>query len=44
MDILELENKPLAELRSMAKEFNVPNAQRLKKEALILGICQAEAA
>jgi transcription termination factor Rho len=44
MNILELENKPLAELRSMAKEFNVSNAQRLKKEALILGICQAEAA
>ena len=44
MNILELENKPLAELRTMAKEFNVSNAQRLKKEALILGICQAEAA
>jgi transcription termination factor Rho len=44
MNILELENKPLAELRSMAKEFNVSNAHRLKKEALILGICQAEAA
>jgi transcription termination factor Rho len=44
MNILELENKPLAELRSMAKEFNVTNAQRLKKEALILSICQAEAA
>jgi len=44
MNILELENKPLAELRSMAKEFNVSNALRMKKEALILGICQAEAA
>jgi transcription termination factor Rho len=44
MNILELENKPLAELRGMAKEFNVPNANRLKKEALILSICQEEAA
>jgi transcription termination factor Rho len=44
MNILELENKPLAELRNMAKDFNVPNAHRLKKEALILSICQAEAA
>jgi transcription termination factor Rho len=44
MNILELENKPLAELRNMAAEFSVTNAQRLKKEALILGVCQAEAA
>ena len=44
MNILELENKPLAELRNMAAEFNVTNAHRLKKEALILGVCQAEAA
>src|SRR5512140_3830086 len=44
MNILELENKPLAELRAMAKDFNVPNAARLKKEALVLGICQGEAA
>jgi transcription termination factor Rho len=43
MNILELENKPLAELRDIAKEMNVANAHRLKKEALILGICQAEA-
>jgi transcription termination factor Rho len=44
MNILELENKRLAELRNVAKEFNVTNAMRLKKEALIMGICQAEAA
>ena len=44
MNILELENKPLADLRSIAKEFNVVNANRLKKEALILSICQEEAA
>jgi transcription termination factor Rho len=44
MNILELENKPLAELRGIAKDFNVVNANRLKKEALILTICQEEAA
>ena len=44
MNILEYENEPLADLRSKGKELNVPNAHRLKKEALILGICQAEAA
>jgi transcription termination factor Rho len=44
MNILELENKPLAELRNMAKDFNLANANRLKKEALILSICQEEAA
>ncbi|HTX90937.1 MAG TPA: transcription termination factor Rho [Anaerolineales bacterium] len=44
MNILELENKPLAELRTIAKGFNIANANRLKKEALILTICQEEAA
>jgi transcription termination factor Rho len=44
MNILELENKPLAELRQLAKDFNVANAARLKKEALILRVCQEEAA
>ena len=44
MNILELENKPLAELRNLGREFNVVNANRLKKEALILSICQEEAA
>ncbi len=44
MNILELENKPLAELRALAKEANVVNANRLKKEALILSICQENAA
>jgi transcription termination factor Rho len=43
LNILELENKPLAELRQMAGDFNVPNANRLKKETLILHIRQAEA-
>ncbi len=44
MNIIELENKPLAELRNLAREFNIANANRLKKEALILRICQEEAA
>jgi len=44
MNIIELENKPLADLRQMAKDFDIPNANRLKKEALILRIRQAEAA
>jgi len=44
MNILDLENQPLADLRTRGKELDVLNAHRLKKEALILGICQAEAA
>lgn len=44
MNIIELENKPLAELRDLAREFNIANANRLKKEALILRICQEDAA
>ncbi len=44
MNILELENKPLAELRKMASEqFNITNANRLKKEALVLRLRQEEA-
>jgi transcription termination factor Rho len=43
MNLLELETKPLAELRALAKDMNVPNANRLKKEALILRIRQIEA-
>jgi transcription termination factor Rho len=43
MNILELENEPLAKLRQMGKELNVPNANRLKKELLILRIRQVEA-
>jgi len=44
MNIIELESKPLAELREIAKGFEVHNAHRLKKEALALRIRQAEAA
>jgi len=43
MNILELENEPLAKLRQMGRELNVPNANRLKKELLILRIRQVEA-
>ncbi len=44
MNILELENKPLADLRSIAvKEFGIQTANRMKKEALILRLRQEEA-
>ena len=43
MNILELENEPLATLRQMGKDLNMPNSHRLKKELLILQIRQAEA-
>lgn len=43
MNILELENEPLAKLRQMAKDLNIANAGRLKKESLILRIRQVEA-
>ncbi len=43
MDILELESKPLAELRQTAKELKVTGASRLKKEDLVMRIRQAQA-
>jgi transcription termination factor Rho len=43
MKILELENEPLSSLRQMARDLNVDNAVRLKKEDLILRIRQLEA-
>lgn len=43
MNILELENAPLLNLRQMAKDLNVPDAMRLKKEVLMLKIAQANA-
>ena len=36
MDIIALENEPLAKLRVMAKGLNITNFNRLKKEALIV--------
>lgn len=45
MNIIELENKPLAELRTMAvRDFGIQNANRIKKEALIIRLRQEEAA
>ncbi|HBG75262.1 MAG: transcription termination factor Rho [Chloroflexi bacterium GWB2_49_20] len=43
MNILELESIPLAELRQIAKGFDIQDANRLKKEALILKIRKADA-
>ncbi len=43
MKIVELENTPLTDLRQRAKDLNVPGANRLKKEDLILRIQQFEA-
>ncbi|MCJ7724400.1 MAG: transcription termination factor Rho, partial [Anaerolineales bacterium] len=43
MKILELENEPLTKLRQMAWDLNVQNANRMKKETLILHIRQMEA-
>jgi len=44
MDILELENEPLAELRKIGTGLEIPNANRLKKEMLLVRIRQVEAA
>src|SRR4030042_856445 len=43
MKVLELESVSLAALRQMARDLDVQNASRLKKEDLILKIQQAEA-
>jgi transcription termination factor Rho len=43
MKILELENEPLPKLRALAKELNISNANRLKKETLAMAIREAEA-
>lgn len=43
MKILELENAPLAALREIGKEMGVANADRLKKENLLIRIRQVEA-
>jgi transcription termination factor Rho len=43
MKVIELESVPLNELRARAKSLNVPDAQHLKKEDLILRIQQFEA-
>jgi len=43
MKVVELENTPLMDLRQKAKDLNIDNAARLKKEDLILRIKQVEA-
>ena len=43
MDIAQLEQKNLDELRQMSKEANVPRYSRLKKQDLILGLLRSEA-
>lgn len=43
MQILDLETKPLAELRARAKTLNIDRANRIKKEELVVRIRQAEA-
>ncbi len=43
LNILELENLPLATLRDQALALNIPDAKRLKKESLIVRIVQVEA-
>jgi transcription termination factor Rho len=43
LNILELENLPLATLRDQAMALNIPDAKRLKKESLIVRIVQVEA-
>lgn len=43
MKVLELENTSLASLRQMARDFDIQNANRMKKEDLILKLQQVEA-
>ncbi|MBE9524887.1 MAG: transcription termination factor Rho [Chloroflexi bacterium] len=43
MSIIELEQKPLIELRQIAISFNIPKAAQLKKEKLVMLVRQAEA-
>jgi len=44
MNILELESKPLSDLRHLAfKDYGIQNANRMKKEALVLRLRQEEA-
>ncbi len=43
MKIIDMENESLSSLRKIAEELKVPNANRLKKENLIINIRRAEA-
>jgi len=41
MDLIDLEKKPLKDLRSMAVDFDLPRPSRHKKESLILQLARA---
>jgi len=41
MEIIELEQKSLSELRNIAKDLQIPRPNRHKKESLILQIARA---
>ncbi|MBI3362096.1 MAG: transcription termination factor Rho [Chloroflexi bacterium] len=43
MDIAELESKTLNELRSVAKQWDIPNASRYKKDDLMIRLLRANA-
>ena len=43
MNIAQLEEMTLSDLRAMSKDLEIPNASRMKKEDLILQIMQADA-
>lgn len=43
MNIAELETKTLPELRTLARDHNVPRFSRLKKQDLIIGLLRTEA-
>src|SRR4030043_1013046 len=43
MKVIELQTTPLDNLRQIARDLNIPSANRLKKDDLILKIQQAEA-
>lgn len=43
MELIELEKNTLAKLRKMGKDLDLPRANRLKKEELLIGIRQVEA-
>lgn len=43
MNIAELETKTLPELRTLARDHNVPRFSRLKKQELIIGLLRQEA-
>ena len=43
MNIAQLEEMTLSDLRAMSKDLEIPGASRMKKDDLILQIMQADA-